>query len=274
MKPADLNEDRPTVVLMHSSASSPRQWQELVEALRRDYRVLAIEFHGHGMRPDWRGEQPMTLADEAALAVPLLEMAGGAHVVGHSYGAAVALKLASLYPNLVRSFVGYEPVLVRLLFEDMASHRQAQEVLAIAEDMRHRVLHDEPELAARHFVDFWSGAGAWQALPAIRQEAITLRMPSVVRHFDVLFAEPFPRHQLEHMDLPMLFLSGARTVPAARRVAQLLRMQLPLAEHRELPGLGHMGPITHAAQVNRSIQNFLYAHASRHAVLHSTAMPF
>ena len=267
-------EERPTAVLLHSSASSPRQWQELVETLRRDFRVLALEFHGHGLRADWHGDQPMTLGDEAALAIALLEEAGGGHVVGHSYGAAVGLKVASLRPDLVRSYVGYEPVLFRLLFDDLGSHRQAEDVFAVAQGMRERLAQDEPELAGRQFVDFWSGPGAWQALPAIRQQAITLRMPSVVRHFDVLFAEPFPRHQLPHLNLPMLFLSGARTVPAARRVAQLLRMALPLAEHQEMPGLGHMGPITHAVEVNRRVQQFLDAQTARHSILHSTATPF
>ena len=275
MKPAVLHEEeRPTVVLLHSSASSPRQWQDLVETLRRGYRVLAIEFHGHGLRPDWRGEQPMTLADEAALAIPLLEMAGGAHVVGHSYGAAVGLKLASLRPHLVRSYVAYEPVLFRLLFEDIGSHRQAQEVLTVAQGMRERLAQDEPERAAQLFIDFWSGAGAWLALPAIRQQAIVMRMPSVVRHFDALFAESLPRPQLTRADLPMLFLGGARTAPAARRIAQLLRMAMPLAEHQEMPGLGHMGPITHAGEVNRRIQQFLDAQTARHSILHSTATPF
>ena len=51
---------------------------------------------------------PLTLADEAAPAIPALEKAGGAHVVGHSYGGAVALKLATMRPRLVRSIVVYE----------------------------------------------------------------------------------------------------------------------------------------------------------------------
>ena len=62
--------------------------------------MRAIEFHGHGEQPAWRGNAPMTLADEAALAIPALEEAGGAHVIGHSYGGAVALKLATMRPRL------------------------------------------------------------------------------------------------------------------------------------------------------------------------------
>jgi pimeloyl-ACP methyl ester carboxylesterase len=258
LPPAD---DRQTVVLLHSSASSPRQWTGLVEMLRLDFRVLAVEFHGHGLRPDWPHQRRMALADDAALALPLLEMAGGAHVIGHSYGAAVALKLASTHPRLVHSIVAYEPVIFRLLIEDTARPEPGAEVQRVAGAMRGRVEAGHLAQAARLFVDFWSGPGAWNALPARQQQAVELRMPSVIRHFDALFGEPFPRDQLARMVTPALFLSGGRTTPVARRIAQLLRTTLPLAEHEELPGMGHMGPITHSQVVNERIRQFLGPHS-------------
>jgi pimeloyl-ACP methyl ester carboxylesterase len=246
--------DRPTVVLLHSSGGSPRQWQELVESLRHDWRVLAVEFHGHGQRPD---KPTMTFADDAALAVPLLEMAGGAHVVGHSYGGAVAVKLASMRPQLVRSVVAYEPVLFRLLADDAAHPNYAIDVMRAVAAMRERLAGGRSARAAQLFVDFWSGAGAWHALSAASRQAMESRMPSIMRHFHALFAEPFPREQLARLPVPMLFLSGSRTVPAAHRIADHLRRALPLARHVELPGLGHMGPVTHAPVVNECIRDFL-----------------
>ena len=267
--------DRQTVVLLHSSASSPRQWAELVEMLRRDFRVLAVEFHGHGLRPDWPHKRRMSLDDDAALAVPLLELVGGAHVVGHSYGAAVALKLVCAFPNLVHSVVAYEPVLFRMLAEDTLHPEHLQVVRRVANAMRERVEAGNNAQAAKLFVDFWSGGGTWNAMPAKQQQGVELRMPSVIRHFDALFDEPFfARDELAHMAMPMLFLSGSRTTPAARRIAQLLRMALPLAEHEELPGMGHMGPITHAHHVNERIRQFLSPHSrfARTSVLPGRAL--
>jgi pimeloyl-ACP methyl ester carboxylesterase len=267
--------DRPTVVLLHSSASSPRQWVDLVEMLRRDFRVLAVEFHGHGLRPDWPHQRRLALADDAALAVPLLELVGGAHVIGHSYGAAVALKLACMHPRLVHGLVAYEPVLFRLLADDPVHPEHVQEVRRVAGLMRDRIEAGHHDAAARLFVDFWSGAGAWQALTAKQQQAVEQRMTSVMRHFDALFGEPFAREQLAHMAMPMLFLTGSRTTAVARRIAQLLRAALPLADHEELAGLGHMGPITHSHIVNERVRQFLSPH-SRFActsVLPARALP-
>ena len=252
---------RPTVVLLHSSASSARQWDRLVETLAPHFRVRAIEFHGHGDRTAWRGGAPLTLADEAALVVPLLEEAGGAHVVGHSYGAAVALKLTTMYPKLVRSLVAYEPVLFRLLFEDIAYQQPVQDLVAVAASMRDRIAAGQEHSAAQRVVDFWSGGGAWESMPSGKQASIAARMRAVIQHFDALFGEPLQRAHLALLKMPMMFISGTRTAAVTRRIAELLRLTLPHAKHEVLPAMGHMGPITHATEVNRQVAKFLHLHA-------------
>jgi pimeloyl-ACP methyl ester carboxylesterase len=46
---------RPTIVLLHSSASSARQWERLADRLRDRFYVHAVDLHGHGARTAWRG---------------------------------------------------------------------------------------------------------------------------------------------------------------------------------------------------------------------------
>lgn len=257
--PAARRTHAEAVVLLHSSASSARQWDRLADALRPRFDVCAVELHGHGGQAARPVTAPLTLAEEATLALPLLARAGGAHVVGHSFGAAIALKLAAMRPDLVRSVVAYEPVLFRWLAGDAAGQQGSAEIVAVAEAVRECVVRGDTDDAARRFVDFWSGAGAWQALPAARQQAIASRMGAVSQHFDALFRERMKPAHLARLDLPMLFLSGTETVPAARRLADLARVALPHARHEALPGMGHMGPMTHAAQVNARIVSFLAA---------------
>ena len=251
---------RETVVLLHPSASSARQWEGLIEALRPRYRVRAVEFHGHGMRTPWDARTPMRLADDAALVSPLLHEAGTAHVIGHSYGAAVALKLASMHSARVRSLVAYEPVLFRWLLDDADGGSPLNDVVAVAQTMRESLARGDERSAARVFVDFWSGEGSWESLPGTRQGSIATRMQAVAQHFEALFDEPLARWQVASLGMPMLFLTGARTVPAARRLSELLRHAAPRARHAVLEGMGHMGPITHAGAVNRWIAGFLHAH--------------
>ena len=244
-------------MLLHSSASSARQWDRLAEALKPQFRVRAIEVHGHGEQQAWRGDARLTLADEAALAVPVLEEAGPVHVVGHSYGAAVAIKLATMYPKSVRSLAAYEPVLFRFLFDDVAHHPAAQDVVVVADAMREQLATGNNHSAAQVFIDFWSGAGAWDSLPDGKQASIAARIHAVFQQFDALFHEPLQRAQLALLRMPMLFISGAQTVAVARAIAELLRLTLPRAQHELLPAMGHMGPITHATAVNQRLVKFL-----------------
>jgi pimeloyl-ACP methyl ester carboxylesterase len=264
---------RPAVILLHSSASSARQWESLVETLSPGFRVYPVELHGHGRQTEWRAGSPLTLADEAALAEPLLAEAGGAHVVGHSYGAAVALKLATMHPGRVRSLVAYEPVMFRWLIDDEAHRRRVPEIVAIADSIRDRIESGDEHSAAQRFVDFWSGAGAWDSLPGNKRLSVATRMRAVIRHFDALFREPLQRAQLALLRMPMLFMTGAQTVDVTRRVGELLRRALHQADHEVLHGMGHMGPITHAAQVNRRIVEFLHAHARKGSALESLGEP-
>lgn len=252
-----LQARRETVVLLHSSASSGRQWSALVESLQPRFEVRAVDFHGHGSRLAWSGERPLTLADDAALVKPLLWEAGGAHIVGHSYGGAIALKVATMYPHLVRSLVAYEPVLFGWLFDADPNSAAAHRVLSLGDAIRKALHYRSYRGAAEQFVNYWSGAGAWDSMPANRQHAVAERMQSVNFHFGALIRE-LPRSRgVAGLDMPKLFLTGERTVDSTRRIGALLRRAFPHAEHAVLPGMGHMGPMTHAADVNRRIQDFL-----------------
>jgi pimeloyl-ACP methyl ester carboxylesterase len=248
---------RPLVVLLHSSASSARQWDALIERLLPRFRVRAIEFHGHGAQPHWRGDAALTLADEVRLITPLMAEARGAHIVGHSYGAAVALKLATLYPGWVRSLIAYEPVLFGLLFGDSGSRVFAQQITGVAAELRVLLAHD-PLAAAERFIGFWSGAAAWAAMSTGRRTAVAARMASVLAHFEALFSDPMQIDQLARLRAPMLFLAGA-AAGVTRRIADILDQALPFAAHESMSQMGHMGPITHANEVNQRIDRFLQA---------------
>jgi pimeloyl-ACP methyl ester carboxylesterase len=166
----------------------------------------------------------------------------------------------------VRSLVAYEPVLFRWLLDDAGRGSPLQDVVAVAQAMRESLARGDEGSAARAFVDFWAGEASWESLPGPRRGAISARMHAVVQHFDALFAEPLARWQVASLGMPMLFLTGARTVPAARRLSELLRLAAPRAQHAVLEGMGHLGPITHAAAVNRWIAGFLQAHEPALAV--------
>jgi pimeloyl-ACP methyl ester carboxylesterase len=175
----------------------------------------------------------------------------------------VALKLLALYPERIRSVVAYEPVMFRWLVDDAA----VRQVIVLAESIRDDIAGGDPVAAALRFVDFWSGAGTWDALAKGRQQAVAARMRSVRDHFDALLREPLEAARLAQLHVPLMFMAGASTVPATARIAQILRRAVPRATHEVIPGMGHLGPVTHAADVNRRIVAFIAEHAESEPAL-------
>ena len=116
----------PAVVCIHSNASTSSQWRELMDLLAPRYRVLAPDSYGSGKSPDWPSDRVIQLGDEVDFMAPVLALAGSpAVMVGHSYGAAVALKAALRHPAQMRALVLYEPTLFALLDAESPPPNQA-----------------------------------------------------------------------------------------------------------------------------------------------------
>jgi pimeloyl-ACP methyl ester carboxylesterase len=74
--------------------------------------VLAADGYGAGKGPAWPVDRVVRLGDEVALLEPVFARAGRPFsLVGHSYGAAVALLAALRQPRSVKALALYEPTL-------------------------------------------------------------------------------------------------------------------------------------------------------------------
>ena len=104
------------MVLLHCSGSSAAQWRDLGAILARDFHIAAPDSYGCGSTGAWPGRRPIRLADHAHMVAEVVRAHGyPVHLVGHSFGGAVALRLALDFPELLRSLVLIEPVSFQLL---------------------------------------------------------------------------------------------------------------------------------------------------------------
>lgn len=250
--------DAPAVISLHSSASSPRQWSALAQTLGTAYRVATPALIGYGDATEWHYQRPLSLDDEAERIEPLIDAEpDGVHLVGHSFGGAVALRLALRNPGRVRSLALYEPVLFSVLNEE-ASDRPGPppamaEVNSVRIAIRRSLYSGRKTFAARLFVEYWSGPGAWGTLDPRRQEAIIERMRKVDAEFDAVNCNQIRLDEFRSIRVPVLLLQGERTRRPAHRIAELLASALPDVVREVARDAGHMGPMTHAAAVNARI---------------------
>jgi pimeloyl-ACP methyl ester carboxylesterase len=200
----------------------------------------------------------VTLDDELALLAPVFEAAGDSFcLVGHSYGAAVALKAALTHPGRVRALAVYEPTLFSLLEQESPGHEAADGIRYAAADAAAFIAGGDPHAAAQRFIDYWMGEGSWQRTPEVRRAPIAQSMANVAGWAHSLFTEPTPLQAFAALDVPVLYMTGARSPASARGVARLLTGTLPEVEVVDFEALGHMGPVTHPDVVNEAVVDFL-----------------
>lgn len=243
------------VVLLHSSASSASQWRALAQRLSARYRVLAPDFYGYGGSAPWPGHGAFSLAREAEIVYALLADAGEpAHLVGHSYGGAVALHIARRRPDRLRSLALVEPVAFHLLAD-------RSEIAALSESVLRAVASGDYLRGCALFVDYWS-PGAWDALPATKRVAMASRLAKVALDFHATFSERAKAEEWRAIRAPTLLVLGERSPLPTRRICELLTRMLSAARLRVVPGAGHMAPLTHAEAVNELIAEHLESNST------------
>ena len=249
----------PGVVCIHANASASGQWRGLMETLAADFHVLAADSYGSGRGPAFpRHQHPARLSDEVELLEPVFARAGSQFViVGHSYGAAVALIAALAYPGRVRALALYEPTLFSLIEAQSRRPNAADGIRQVVSDALADLIVGDRDAAAERFIDYWMGEGAWDRMPEFRKAPILESIGNVPRWGHALLTEPTPVAAFAALDIPVLYMVGDHSPASAQGVARLLAPKLPQVRLVTFGGLGHMGPVTHPGIVNEVIADFL-----------------
>jgi pimeloyl-ACP methyl ester carboxylesterase len=123
---ADVTGEGPPLVLLHGSLASADYWREVLHTLARSFTVYAVERRGRGRSPSG-GAHTLDLERDDTLAV-LEQINVPVHLVGHSWGAVVALRAAQATDRIDR-LVLYEPPLPLMapLVPDEAALTEARE---------------------------------------------------------------------------------------------------------------------------------------------------
>src|SRR5262245_48676383 len=239
------------VLLLHSHGLSGGQWRKLASDLvAKGRRVLAVDLTGHGRSEPWPEPKPFSFATDVERVGAIVRAVGPAHVVGHSYGGLIALHVARDMPGSLRALSLFDPVAFGVL--DANEDRDARAILA-ALDLSWGPDPEQRERWLRTFVDFWSGAGAWSALRDEGRDEFR-RVVWVIRGgVRTLMADETPLAAFAHLGVPTVLMTGEHSPLPARRVIERLAQVNPHARHQVIPGVGHLGPVTHARDVNPRI---------------------
>ena len=231
---------RPLVVLVHSSVSGRGQWRSLTARLEPRFRVEAIDLIGYGERAPWDGGRPQTLDDQAALIRAVAaELGPPFALVGHSFGATVALRAAAGLGDDLPGLVLLEPNPFSLL-EGLPEYAEAA---ALCDVVRRAGADGDWERAAARFADYWSGPGSWTAMPEGRRQAFAAALAPNVHEWDAVMSAP-AREDVAAVRARTLVVSARDTVAAIARIVSLLEELRPDWTFAVVERGGHMAPLT------------------------------
>ncbi|HUO71123.1 MAG TPA: alpha/beta hydrolase [Solirubrobacteraceae bacterium] len=231
----------PSVVLVHGSiVDARRTWRHQRELA--DSWSLCIP-----NRPGFAGSPPLARGDFELEAPLIAELLGeGSHLVGHSYGAVIALLAAARAPGAVRSLIVSEPGALRIAADDPT-------VAALLEGGE-ELYRQGPALEPSAFLRmFRAGVHSSHLTPA--------QLPDWLEHGARLAARErppweaeIPFETLRTAAFPKLVISGGHS-PAFETVCDVLAERIE-AERAILAGRGHTIPSV-GAPYNALVHEFL-----------------
>ncbi|EAQ05119.1 hydrolase, alpha/beta fold family protein [Pseudooceanicola batsensis HTCC2597] len=245
-------------LLVHCSLAHSGAWKGVAAHLAETHDCRAFDLPGHGRSGPWdrRGVYQDTVC--AQMREMIAEWEAPVDLIGHSFGATAALRVAATAPELVRRLVLIEPVFFTVAYQADPAFREAQmqETSEVEEGFR----TGDYRRAAIAFLSDWGGGQPWESLTAEQQEGFTEQMKLVEAVFVTNNGDPdgmLAGGLVARLQAPTLLIDGGASPEASHRIVAALDALIPDTHLVTVPGAGHMVPITHADTVGPLVTDFL-----------------
>ena len=240
------------LLALHCGLGQSTMWRKLSEVLPPTVRITAPDLPGHGKS----GAFPKGVdVHDAAFGCMLPFLSRPAHLLGHSFGATVALRMALAAPEQVLSLTLVEPVFFAAAADGpvKTAHRK-REAACIGGTP------DDMHAAAMGFNSLWGGGTPWEDLKPEARDAMARVMPFVRGTERSLWddgAGMLAPGGLEALAMPVTLLRGSESLPIVAEIHKGLLARLPHGREQVIDGAGHMLVVTHADHVAATLDAVL-----------------
>jgi lipase len=238
------------VVFLHSGVGSAGEWREVFSRWPEGYRLIAVDAYRDGSGPGIPGHRTLDdYADQVHAVVNLVDEL--VHLIGFSWGGATGLHVAVTTPGVLASLTVVEPEAYSLL---RTEHAQAfGQISELRNRWREHVRADRWYEAFEEFVDFYNGPGSFALWPTDRREAFLGDQRARGDLWDVLFDAPVTSEILATVRVPVHVVEGSETSDVDHAICDVVLRHVPQVERSVIEGAGHMMPLTHPAELTRTL---------------------
>lgn len=244
---------RQDALLLHCTLGASGAWRGVAGPLGDSLTMTGFDMRGHGKSEDWDAStdyHSICTADaNRFLTQPM-------HLIGHSFGATLALRLTLERPEMVRSLTMIEPVLTSAV----ADTKALAEYLVSFQPIIDAIQRGDNDAAAEAFSRDWGAGVDWADLPAEMRAYMAARIgfiPAAEPAIHKDNAGMIAAGRLEAVTCPVLLIKGSKSPNIITAINAALNARLPNATQVTIEEASHMAPVTHSPQVAAAIATFL-----------------
>lgn len=251
------------VVFVHGANVDYRYWEPQREAIAERYHFIAYSLRYHEPNRWQDGGEHYSVQTHVADLVAFIQSlnVGPVHLVGLSYGGAIAANLALDHPELVKTLTLADGSVVSLI----ADLPEARPVLAqrstVMAEAKEVIKTRGPREGLKVFMDWILDAkGAYDNDPGINRGMYEDNLKTLV---PLLASPPPPRIDCAKagtITAPTLILAGERTHPYYRMIDAAWARCVPGSESATIPGADHPMSIRNPAAFNEALLTFFARH--------------
>ncbi len=232
----------PHVVLLHGVGLRAEAWGAQIDALSQSNRVTAFDLPGHGDSAPLPGTPE--LMDFVDVIADTLD--APAIVIGHSFGAMIALDLAIRFPKRVAGVAALNAIYGR--------SAQAQAAVRARADSLDGVSTADPTAT----LDRWFGAEASPQRIACENWLMSADPAGYRAAYRVFAQQNGPAaSDLTAITCPALFLTGADEPNSTPQMSHDMADLVPNGRAEIIDRAAHMMPMTHGNRVNAVLADFI-----------------